>query len=116
MRHEGEVAWRMPASLVSRHAELAWNLIWQFQRLGLPSHLLDGLPSWLIYLRQRQLDAATAAVTGSSVINLSDDQFSQTRTESKPSLTGTLFVGIRYFYIFKFIITSSSSTIFNIIP
>ncbi|KAK4467780.1 hypothetical protein MN116_008707, partial [Schistosoma mekongi] len=41
-------------SLLNRHAQLTWNLVWLIYRLGLPTHLLDSLPMWLINYQAEQ--------------------------------------------------------------
>ncbi|CAH8867329.1 unnamed protein product [Trichobilharzia szidati] len=42
------------SSLLSRHPQLTWNLVWLIHRLGLPTHLLDSLPVWLINCQSEQ--------------------------------------------------------------
>ncbi|CAH8626758.1 unnamed protein product [Schistosoma bovis] len=35
-------------SLLHRHTQLTWNLVWLMYRLGLPTYLLDSLPLWIM--------------------------------------------------------------------
>ncbi|CAL8068085.1 unnamed protein product [Calicophoron daubneyi] len=48
-------------SLLYRHESLTWNLVWHLHRLGLPNHLLDFLPVWMM---DRQLDQRVRLTQG----------------------------------------------------
>ncbi|KAL7054994.1 hypothetical protein AAHC03_024173 [Spirometra sp. Aus1] len=43
----GTETWSSP-NLLGRHDTLLWNLVYLFHRLGLPTHLLDRYPAWLM--------------------------------------------------------------------
>ncbi|CAH8649338.1 unnamed protein product [Schistosoma rodhaini] len=41
-------------SLLHRHTQLTWNLVWLMYRLGLPTYLLDLLPIWIMNCQLEQ--------------------------------------------------------------
>ncbi|XP_018648757.1 LOW QUALITY PROTEIN: IPR001194 DENN,domain-containing protein [Schistosoma mansoni] len=41
-------------SLLHRHTQLTWNLVWLMYRLGLPTYLLDLLPIWIMNYQLEQ--------------------------------------------------------------
>ncbi|KAA3676243.1 DENN domain-containing protein 4, partial [Paragonimus westermani] len=51
LQREGDESFRLHSpkhGLLYRHERLAWNLVWYIHRLGLPTHLLDAFPAWLM--------------------------------------------------------------------
>ncbi|KAF8564773.1 hypothetical protein P879_05379 [Paragonimus westermani] len=51
LQREGDESFRLHSpkhGLLYRHERLAWNLVWYIHRLGLPTHLLDAFPTWLM--------------------------------------------------------------------
>ncbi|CAH8555599.1 unnamed protein product [Schistosoma turkestanicum] len=57
IQNEGDECLRcrsIPHSLLNRSGQLTWNLVWLMHRLGLPTHLLDSLPLWMINYQAEQ--------------------------------------------------------------
>ncbi|KAL3320812.1 DENN domain-containing protein 4C [Cichlidogyrus casuarinus] len=53
---ENGQVWIPTADTLTKQCALVWNLVWWCYRIGLPTHLLQALPYWLIQRQAIQID------------------------------------------------------------
>ncbi|KAH8857030.1 C-myc promoter-binding protein [Schistosoma japonicum] len=95
-------------SLLNRHAQLTWNLVWLIYRLGLPTHLLDSLPMWLINYQAEQRMKFKTTQKNPSHRHYHDQPQSHLYCINKQMKcnTSTIFTDALYVSLFSFIMVS----------
>lgn len=103
LQREGDESLRVMSikqCFLTRHEQLAWNLIWLSSRLGLPTHLLDSLPSWLMERQAVQrswLASGCFTSTNKSVArNETNQQFTDALYQVHLSPSLPVFVTLRW--------------------